>query len=349
MQEDTNVALDIEQPAMLKNYLQQHNRIGPDEDPIIQVLAGGISNRTVLVQRSAGESWVVKQALSKLRVATDWFSSPERIHREALGIRWLSRLAPAGTITPFIFEDHTQHLLAMQAVPQPHINWKTLLLAGQVQDRHVAQFGHLLGSIHRNAYEQREEVARVFADTSFFESLRIEPYYLYTASQVPEAATFIDTLVQATRANQLTLVHGDYSPKNVLIYADQLILLDHEVIHYGDPAFDIGFSLTHLLSKAHHLTEQRQEFAQAASIYWQNYKNSLGDVPWFARMEERAVRHTLACMLARVAGRSLLEYFSSAERQHQCQVILSFIDTYPATIPELISQFIERINHNDDN
>lgn len=342
-------ALDIEQPDMLKRYLQLSGRIGLDEDPAIQVLAGGISNRTVLVQRTNGESWVVKQALAKLRVATDWFSSPERIHREALGIRWLTQLAPAGTITPFIFEDHTQHLLAMQAVPQPHANWKTLLLAGHLQNQHVVQFGTLLGSIHRHAYEQQKEVARVFADTSFFESLRIEPYYLYTAAQVPEANTFIQTLVQETRINRLTLVHGDYSPKNILVHADRLILLDHEVIHYGDPAFDIGFSLTHLLSKSHHLIEQRRDFEQAANIYWLSYKKSLGEVPWLADLEERAVRHTLACMLARVAGRSMLEYFSASERLRQRQAILSFMDAYPAAIPALIAQFIERIGQYDDN
>ncbi|GCE08878.1 phosphotransferase family protein [Dictyobacter aurantiacus] len=342
-------ALDIEQPGVLQRYLQAHGRIEPEEEPIIQILAGGISNRTVLVQRADGESWVIKQALAKLRVATDWFSSPERIHREALGIRWLSQLAPSGTITPFVFEDHIQHLLAMQAVPQPHANWKTLLLAGQLQDQHVVQFSELLGNIHRHAYERQEGIARVFDDTSFFESLRIEPYYLYTATQVPEANTFIETLVQETRANRLTLVHGDYSPKNILVHADKLILLDHEVIHYGDPAFDLGFSLTHLLSKAHHLTAQRTDFARAANMYWQNYKKSIEDVPWSRPLEARAVRHTLACMLARVAGRSMLEYFSPQQRLRQRQVILSLITDQPATINALIEQFIERINQYDDN
>jgi hypothetical protein len=72
-------------------------------NPIVRVLAGGISNRTVLVDRpEVGEAWVVKQALPKLRVVVDWFSDPERIHREALGLRWLEELAPSGTITPHV-------------------------------------------------------------------------------------------------------------------------------------------------------------------------------------------------------------------------------------------------------
>src|SRR3712207_4936415 len=120
-------ALDIERPGQLAAYLREAGLIMPDEEPAVSVLAGGVSNRTVLVERPTGESWVVKQALAKLRVAVDWFSDPARIHREAAGLRWLARLAPAGTITPLVFEDHEHHLLAMQAVPQPHENWKTLL------------------------------------------------------------------------------------------------------------------------------------------------------------------------------------------------------------------------------
>ena len=116
--------LNIEQPDALITYLRHNGHLGAGEQPLIRNLAGGVSNRTVWVQRPGGEAWVLKQALPKLRVSVDWFSSPERIHREALGLRWLAELAPPRTITPLVFEDHTHHLLAMQAVPQPHDNWK---------------------------------------------------------------------------------------------------------------------------------------------------------------------------------------------------------------------------------
>src|SRR6185369_10208057 len=116
-------------------------------------LALGVSNRTVLVERPNGEAWVVKQALKKLRVAVEWYSSPERIHREALGMRWLAQLAPPGSTTELIFEDQASHILAMTAVPQPHENWKIRLLAGRLETGQAEQFGRLLGTIHRAAYE----------------------------------------------------------------------------------------------------------------------------------------------------------------------------------------------------
>lgn len=335
--------LDIEQPRLLITYLKDAGHIGPDEQPRLRNLTGGISNRTVLVERPTGETWVLKQALAKLRVPIDWFSDPERVHREALGLRWLAQLAPPGTITSFVFEDHDHHLLAMQAVPQPHDNWKTLLLAGQLEECHVEQFGRLLGTIHRNAYESREQVVFDFEDRSFFESLRLEPYYGHTAAQVPTAAPFLTALIDETRARRVTLVHGDYSPKNILIYRGQLILLDHEVIHFGEPAFDLGFSLTHLLSKAHHLPQQRQAFAKAAITYWQVYLQTVGDVSWARDLEPYAVRHTLACLLARVVGRSLLEYLDDTARARQGKAVLDLLSNVPATIADLVDQFVRRL------
>ena len=335
--------LNIEEPDDLLAYLRHAGRIGAYERPAITPLAGGVSNRTVLVERPGGESWVLKQALPKLRVRVDWFSSPARIHQEALGLRWLRQLAPPGTIPALVFEDHERHLLAMEAVPRGHENWKAMLLAGRLERGHVEQFARLLGTVHRAAAERAGELAPVFADRSFFESLRLEPYYFYTATQVPAAAGFLGALVDTTLARRDTLVHGDYSPKNVLVYRDRLVLLDHEVIHWGDPGFDLGFGLTHLLSKAHHLPERRAAFAEAARLFWRVYRETVGDAAWASDLEGRAVRHTLGCLLARVAGRSPLEYLGEAEVARQREAVLALLADLPATVPDLVAGFVGRV------
>jgi aminoglycoside phosphotransferase (APT) family kinase protein len=171
----------------------------------------------------------------------------------------------------------------------------------------------------------------------------LEPYYGYSAQQAPAAAAFLDALIRETLACRITLVHGDYSPKNVLIYAGRLVLLDHEVIHFGDPAFDLGFSLTHFLSKAHHLPVLRREFTSAAEEYWRVYREALGAPAWAADLEPRAVRHTLACLLARTVGRSPLEYLDPAGRVRQRDAVLRIIPSAPTTIADLISEFEEQI------
>ncbi|MDB5290587.1 MAG: hypothetical protein JWL69_1828 [Phycisphaerales bacterium] len=334
--------LDIEDHAALLGYLRDTGRISQNETPAFTNLAGGVSNRTVRVLRKNGECWVLKQALRKLRVKVEWLSDPRRIEREALGMRRLAGLAPQGSITRLIFLDPEPNLLAMEAVPEPQANWKEMLLASGPRPEHVRQFAELLGSIHRHAYENRETLATEFEDRSFFESLRLEPYYLYTADQVPQAATFLHALVARTRATRHTLVHGDYSPKNILIHNGRLILLDHEVIHFGDGAFDLGFSLAHLLSKAHHLPAHRAAFAATANSYWNIYRQTISDVPWAAGLEARAVTHTLGCLLARCRGRSPLEYLTSDERERQSAAVVGMMQRPPAGVAELVEEFLGR-------
>jgi len=337
-------ALDIERPGALVAYLRATGRIEPDEKLAVRVLAGGVSNRTVLVRRPGGGAWVVKQALAKLRVQVDWFSDPARIHREAAGLRWLAELAPPGTTTPLVFEDREHHILAMDAVPEPHMNWKSMLLAGDVEAEHVAQFGRLLGTIHRGSAGRLDELRPELGDRGFFESLRLEPYYLFTAEQVPEAHGFLDRLVAETRATATTITHGDFSPKNVLVREGRLILLDHEVIHLGDPAFDLGFGLTHLLSKAHHLPPHRDAFRSSALQFWESYRDTVGiDAAWTDELERCAVRHALGCLLARARGRSPLEYLSDPERDRQAVVVIALMADPPATVAELGGRFVAAI------
>ena len=59
--------LDIERPEALLAYLEDSGRIGPGERPQLTNLRGGVSNRTVLVVRTGGEAWVLKQALAVTR------------------------------------------------------------------------------------------------------------------------------------------------------------------------------------------------------------------------------------------------------------------------------------------
>jgi aminoglycoside phosphotransferase (APT) family kinase protein len=136
------------------------------------------------------------------------------------------------------------------------------------------------------------------------------------------------------------LVHGDYSPKNILIYQGRLVLLDHEVIHFGDPAFDVGFALAHLLSKAHHVRSRRAAFAGAAADFWRSYRDSLGDFPWASDLEPRAARHTLGCLLARVAGRSTLEYLDGEERVRQRDAAIALMEAPPTSVVELVRRFV---------
>lgn len=346
--------MDIENHSELLDYLRRTGRIDGGKSPACRTLAGGVSNKTVLVERPDGQAWVIKQALPKLRTAADWFADPARVHREALGLRWLGQILPPGSVPTLVFEDERQHLLAMSAVETPHENFKSLLLAGEVMPdlvieeagpaaedavpNPVVQAADMLACMHRRGAQLRNQLEPVFTDRSFFESLRLEPYYLYAARQRPEEAAYLHDLVNATRARVMTLVHGDYSPKNMLVHAGRLVLLDHEVIHFGDPAFDVGFFLTHLVGKALHLPNRRGPLLELGGVFWERYASGVCSAIAVADLESMCVRHTLGCMMARAIGRSPLEYLSPENRERLAAVAAGQMIWAPIRMPELLER-----------
>lgn len=335
---------DIEQQDSLTAYLRENETLAADETLAqMRVLAGGVSNRTVWVELPDGRQWVIKQALDKLRVEVDWYSSPARIEREGLALRALPSLLPPGRTPAFVFEDDVHHILGMRAIPEPHENWKTRLLAGKINAPLITDFARHLALMHQGSWERADDFGLLFEDRSFFETLRLEPFYQYTGEQISEAGAFMTALIAQTREHAFALVHGDYSPKNMLVVEDEqdggehLVMLDFEVMHWGDAAFDIGFSLAHLLSKAHHLPAQRTAFIHAATLYWGMYTHWTEPMraasPGF---QQRAVQHTLGCLLARVAGRSRLEYLNAEERERQQEQVLRLMADTPMTIERLL-------------
>ena len=329
--------MNIEDSEELRAYLLQRG-VRAAAEASICALGGGVSSRTVRVDFPCGESWVLKQALPLLRVPVHWASSPSRSAREAEGARVLARLLPAGSVPTLLFEDNLNHVFAMTLAPG--VPWKELLLGGCLQSQHFAAAGRMLACIHSESRLASGEFSRDFWDMSFFESLRLEPYYEYSASQVPSAAPFLRSLCERARTCRLSLVHGDFSPKNLLVNGERLVLLDHEVIHFGDPAFDTGFILAHFLSKLHHLPSLRPELASGIEAFWRTYLQDVARVGWGPSMEEGTIAHTLGCLLARVAGRSQLEYLSPPERWAQQRACLALIVGPPMTVAELTGRFV---------
>jgi aminoglycoside phosphotransferase (APT) family kinase protein len=328
-----NASVDIEDPKQLLAYLTA--RGFDTADAKVRCLEGGVSNKTMYVGLHGGI--VLKQALVRLRVPTEWLSPPERVHREALGLRWLGQVEPAGSVPRFLFEDFEQHILAMTAVPQPHTNWKDDLMAGVVEPSLFIQAAKLLGSIHR--LSRRGEIPEAFADTGYFESLRVEPYYSYAAKEAPAAAQFLEELGREALTRKEGIVHGDYSPKNFLVHAGRLNLLDHEVIHLGDPAFDIGLVMAHFLSKAHHFPQYRDKLMHGVRSFLDTLSSEVPLQHWAGR----AVGHTLGCLLARVAGRSQLGYLAAEEKQRQREVVIALMQNPPPSLPQAADLFVSRI------
>jgi 5-methylthioribose kinase len=332
--------MNIEDPGQLLKYFIRNNWISPGEKVETRILKGGVSNRTVLIKRQPGPDWVAKQAIPKLRVKEDWYCPPERIKSESKGLQWLAKILPENTIPLLIYEDPEEYLLIMQAVPTPHFNLKEKLLKGEIVLDEISQMGKILGTIHREGYENTV-ISQIFKDSSFFEILRLEPYYRFSANRVDRAKVFLSDLRNQTLKYRYSVVHGDFSPKNILINEGNLRLIDHEVIHFGDATFDLGFALTHFLSKALHLPPFRDDLFDGLRFFIKSYLSEFP--PWNSKIEKRAIDHTMGCLLARVHGKSPLEYLSATEQMIQTEIVLELIESTPDQLSTFTDLYYQKL------
>jgi len=268
-------------------------------------LAGGVSSDISLVE-AGGRRFCVKRALPRLKVAALWEAPVERNAAEAAWMRavqrWLPRAVPG-----LLGEDAEAGLFAMDYLaPEHHRLWKTELLAGRVEPDFAAAVGRDLATIHaRSAADP--DVPDKFANDTTFEAIRIEPYLRATGRAHPELAPRFDALARTTLATSRTLVHGDVSPKNILIGPAGPVFLDAECAGFGDPAFDLAFCLNHLLLKGAREGADRARYGEAFSALANAY---LAGVNWESPdgLEARAAALLPALFLARVDGKSPVEY-----------------------------------------
>jgi aminoglycoside phosphotransferase (APT) family kinase protein len=280
---------------------------GLADDPAalsIRELGGGVSNFVSMIE-GPGICWVAKQSLGKLRVKDDWRSSRERVFREAAAIQSLGSILD-GAVPHVVHVDRANFLYLMTAAPKGSVVWKQSLLDGHIRVEVAETAGRLLATMIR-ASQQEPPFREQFADRTVFDELRIDPYYRTTAARHPECSEALGHLIEDSWKIQTSLVHGDYSPKNMLVQGDSVFLIDFEVVHWGDPAFDSAFLVNHLMLKSFHQPQYAERYFQAARTFWQALVSGLSDAIT-ADFDGMTVRHLGGLMLARMDGKSPAEY-----------------------------------------
>lgn len=295
-------------------FLRDRGWIHPADRVRIETLSGGISNRVlrVCIQSSPSDDFVLKQARPQLRTPDAWFCDVERIWREVEVLRLIAQFAPAASVPHILFEDRAAYAFAMTAADREHTVWKAELLAGRFDPAIASAAGTLLGTLHRTTWAQPEVISRL-EDRRYFDALRLDPYYRHIARQQPDAAADFESLIDELAAHPRCLVHADFSPKNLLVAADGLLLVDFETGHYGDPAFDLGFFLAHLVLKSIYHGPAGQSVVSLADRFWDAYRAELADTIGpveYDALEARGLAHLAGCVWARVDGKSRAEYFN---------------------------------------
>ena len=277
-----------------------HTRLTP--------LSGGVSCEIYLVEDGM-ERFVVKRALAKLKVKADWFADVNRNRHEREFIRYVARFLPEA-VPALRYCSATNNYFAMEHLNGSFLNWKQVLLSGQTNVEYARRAADMLAQIHHRSAGDTEAM-RLFDTTQNFFQLRIEPFLLATAAKHPTLRLLFEAEATRLAATHECLVHGDFSPKNILVSSERMVILDCEVAWYGDPAFDLAFLLNHFFLKALLHLPCNVGMKSMVSEFWEAYQRARPTL----ELEPRVCRLLPMLMLARVDGKSPVEYLDTARQQ----------------------------------
>jgi aminoglycoside phosphotransferase (APT) family kinase protein len=302
-------ARPMSRAAQLVPILRRLALAAPDEVPPMLPLNGGVSSEVLRVELRTGPV-CVKRALPRLKVVQDWRAPVERNAYEALWLRTVQRLFPE-SVPAILGEDREAGLFVMSYLPAERFAvWKQQLRDGVTTPAVAGAVGALMAAIHaRTAFDRAIEAA--FAGAApIFHALRLDPYFAAAARVNPTCAGRLTEVAERTAAMRTALVHGDCSPKNILIGPQGPVLLDAEACCFGDPAFDLAFCLSHLLLKCFWVPALGPDYLACFDALSRSYLDSVSWEPR-ADLEARAGALLPALVLARIDGKSPVEYITS--------------------------------------
>ncbi len=299
--------------------LTRFGLIDAGANPRFERLTGGVASDIWKVDLPGGPV-CVKRALAKLRVAQDWRAPIARNANEVAWMETAGHLVPDAV--PKIFAaDSGNNLFVMAYLdPATHALWKQQLRDGIAEPATARAVADRLVRIHAGTAGD-DGIARRFATDSIFYAIRLEPYLVATARRYEDlgcadVASALHALVETTAATRRCLVHGDVSPKNILIGPRGPVFLDAECAWYGDPAFDLAFCLNHLLLKCLWRPSSSQAFLACFDALAGSY---MAGVRWESRsaLETRTARLLPGLFLARIDGKSPVEYVTEEWQKDQ--------------------------------
>lgn len=315
------------------NLLLALNLLPPNTDIQVEPLTGGVASDIAKV--TVGDNiYCIKFALAKLRVAADWYAPVERNYAE---YRWLKAINNIIPETSLQLYGHSaeEHGFAMDFISgQDSYLLKTALFEGKGLNSQATAIGHLLGQIHKASAHAAFDCSP-FQNRDDFYALRLEPYLVYTAGKHPDISNDLMEMSDRLYQNQQILIHGDVSPKNIIFEAEHPYLLDAECATMGDAAFDVAFCLNHFILKGLYLPDFQLPYLDLCAAFWDAYQVH---VNWeqTEALEARMLRLLPMLMLARVDGKSPVEYFNTKEKDACRSIARRLIKDPKIQLPDVL-------------
>ena len=314
--------------ADFDGFLSKNGLLAPGETAHYAPLTGGVSSDIWRVDLP-GRQICIKRALEKLKVADDWHAP---ISRNATEVGWLNvanEIVP-GSAPEVLAHDADAGMFAMAYIdPVEAPVWKSALSEGKADTEFAAQVGKSLAAIHA-ASMTRPELAQAFATDQPFHAIRLEPYLETTARRHPDLAASLNALVAITASTKMALVHGDVSPKNILMAPTGPVFLDAECAWWGDPAFDLAFCLNHMLLKCLWVPAATADFLACYQAMGLGYFEGL-PAAVAGGIEVRTAHLLPGLFLARIDGKSPVEYVTSEADKERVRRVARQLLTNPVS------------------
>ena len=291
---------------------------GSDETIRFSPLSGGVSSDIFLVTDGQNKI-VVKRALEKLRVKDDWYADVARNHYEHEYLRFAATYDP-DIVPRVVYANDDMGFFVMEYLSDGFVTWKRDLLEKKISHTPARKAGNILGGIHKASWNDAT-LRRRFDTTEQFIQLRVDPYLYTTGARTPSMQMLFDAEGRRLIHHRRCLVHGDYSPKNLLVGHGRLVIIDCEVAWFGDPTFDVCFLMNHLFLKAVFNNDRAGEYMELVRLFWDSYANALGK-EYLADIEHHVGRLLLMLMLARVDGKSPAEYLTDDKKKDIIRVFV---------------------------
>ncbi len=285
---------------------------------VAEVLSGGVSNQVIRITADDG-LYVLKQSRPQLRVKDAWFSDTSRIYRELEVMQALEPLLPAGVVPKVLHADYEQFAYLMTHAPLEAEPWKSRLLAGEINADMGMLAGRILGEIHEASATHADRF-RAFADHEVYVQLRVDPFYRRVMERCPDVAVHVGRIVDEMLSVKESLCHGDYTPKNMLVHAGGMTLVDYETAHFGDPTMDLGLFLAHIVLKAFRSPAQYEQHERLMRAFWSGYAEAVRFRP-LVELEWRSAQHLGVCLLARIDGTSPVDYLPEETKRSWIRIL----------------------------
>ena len=298
----------------LINSLQKSGLLDDPADATFTALTGGVASEIWKVETDK-QVYCIKRALPKLKVAADWFAPVERNRFEVAWCSIVGKIVP-GAAPRIFFHDDEAMLYCMEFLdPVNHSLWKNELRDGRGDPSHAEKVGSYLDQIHSVSADDMM-IQDQFPRTDIFHAIRLEPYLEATASKHPKLKEVLFGLSKHTGETRPVMIHGDTSPKNILLGPNGPIFIDAECACMGDPAFDFAFCLKHFLLKCLWVPSEREKFLKCFEAMITAY---LAEVTWEDpnAVEARTAKLLPGLFLGRVDGKSPVEYIVKEEEKNK--------------------------------